>query len=169
MVAVLQSARALLIVLVVSILCTQSFAKPIRAIKRQVVEDEYDFVICGGGTAGLVLANRLSESGKFTVLVLEAGPEPTTVAAYETPGGNQFLKGSAIDWAFTTTPQQGLGGRILQYLRGRGLGGSSATNGLYYARGSASVYDRWAKIGNPGWGWNDIFPLFVKVCVIRGM
>src|SRR5258707_70453 len=129
-----QSFKSLFIILIASILCANSFATPIRAIKRQVVQDEYDFVISGGGTAGLVLANRLSETGNFTVLVLEAGPEPTTVAAYETPGGNQFLKGSAIDWGFTTTPQEGLGGRILQYLRGRGLGGSSATNGLYYAR-----------------------------------
>ncbi|KAH7061459.1 glucose-methanol-choline oxidoreductase [Macrophomina phaseolina] len=139
-----------------------SFAAPIKSLKRQAVEDQYDFVICGGGTAGLVLANRLTESGRFRVLVLEAGPEPTEVAAYETPGGNQFIKGSAIDWAFTTTPQEGLDGRILQYLRGRTLGGSSAINGLYYARGSPSVYDKWVEMGNAGWGWNDVYRLFVK-------
>ncbi|GME49661.1 GMC oxidoreductase [Neofusicoccum parvum] len=139
-----------------------SSAAPLKNLKRQAVEDEYDFVICGGGTAGLVLANRLTESGQFRVLVLEAGPEPTVVAAYETPGGNQFLKGSAIDWAFLTTPQEHLDGRVLQYLRGRALGGSSAINGLYYARGSASVYDKWAGFGNPGWGWEDVYPLFVK-------
>ncbi|POS70040.1 GMC oxidoreductase, partial [Diaporthe helianthi] len=90
------------------------------------------------GTAGLVLANRLTESGNQRVLVLEAGQEPTIVAAYATPGDNQFLKGSTIDWNFVTVPQTGLEGRQLQYLRGKAGGGSSYTNGLYYARGSAS-------------------------------
>jgi len=110
----------------------------------------------------LVLANRLTESGKFTVLVLEAGPNPEQVLAYESPGGNQFLKGSLIDWGFITAPQEHLSNRTLQYLRGRGLGGSSTTNGLYYARGSASVYDSWAKHGNTGWAWHDIYRLFKK-------
>lgn len=70
-----------------------------------------------GGTAGLVVANRLSESGKFRVLVLEAGPDPNIVAAYKPLGGNQLLSGTAIDWRFETTPQQGLEDRILTYLR----------------------------------------------------
>jgi choline dehydrogenase len=124
--------------------------------------EEYDFIIAGGGTAGLVLANRLTESGKFSVLVLEAGPNPEQVLAYESPGGNQFIKGSVIDWGIDTQPQRYLNNRTLQYLRGRTLGGSSTTNGLYYARGSASVYDQWAELGNPGWGWHDTYELFRK-------
>jgi choline dehydrogenase len=96
------------------------------------------------------------------VLVLEAGFNPEVVEAYSTPGGNQFLKGSAVDWGFVTTPQEHLGGRTLQYLRGKALGGSSVTNGLYYARGSSQVYDRWVELGNPGWGWEDVYPLFRK-------
>lgn len=67
-----------------------------------------------------------------------------------------------IDWGLITTPQKHLNNRTLQYLRGRTLGGSSATNGLYYARGSASIYDRWVEMGNPGWSWNETYPLFVK-------
>lgn len=109
-----------------------------------------------------MLANRLTESGKFSVLVLEAGPNPEQVLSYESPGGNQFIKGSVIDWGLLTTPQEHLNNRTLQYLRGRTLGGSSTTNGLYYARGSASVYDRWEELGNPGWAWNDVYPIFVK-------
>ncbi|KAJ4318577.1 hypothetical protein N0V94_004355 [Neodidymelliopsis sp. IMI 364377] len=124
--------------------------------------EEYDFIIAGGGTAGLVLANRLTESGRFSVLVLEAGPSPEQVRAYESPDGNQFIKGSVIDWGIDTQPQRHLNNRTLQYLRGRTLGGSSTTNGLYYARGSASVYDQWAELGNPGWGWDDTYDLFRK-------
>ncbi|KAJ0117444.1 choline dehydrogenase [Diaporthe amygdali] len=112
------SLKILLLLQAVLLSVNHATAKPISLIKRQSVEDEYDFVICGGGTAGLVLANRLTESGNQRVLVLEAG--------------------------------------------GKAGGGSSSTNGLYYARGSASVYDEWVALGNPGWGWDDVYPLFVK-------
>ncbi|PSN75402.1 glucose-methanol-choline oxidoreductase-like protein [Corynespora cassiicola Philippines] len=140
----------------------QSSDNPPAENESPTFEEEYDFVIAGGGTAGLVLGNRLTESGRFSVLVLEAGPNPEIVKAYESPGGNQFIKGSSIDWNLITTPQEHLGGRTLQYLRGKTLGGSSTTNGLYYARGSASVYNQWAEKGNPGWGWDDVYPLFRK-------
>ncbi|KEY73880.1 hypothetical protein S7711_06090 [Stachybotrys chartarum IBT 7711] len=139
-----------------------SFSHPIRGIDRATVHGEYDFIIAGGGTAGLVVANRLSESGNFRVLVLEAGPEPTVVSAYKPLGGNQLLSGTLIDWRFDTTPQEGLNERILTYHRGRTLGGSSVTNGFYYGRGTSTVYEQWVSRGNPGWGWADLWPLFVK-------
>lgn len=137
-------------------------AAPIEGLDRQTIQDQYDFIIAGGGTAGLVLANRLSESGKNRVLVLEAGPEPSVVSAYKAPGGNQLLGGTAIDWSLYTTPQEHLDGRVLRYHRGRCLGGSSVTNGLFYGRGSASVFDDWVRLGNPGWGWDDLYPLAIK-------
>lgn len=86
--------------------------------QERVLEPEECHLTVGvGGTAGLVLGNRLSESGNNRVLVLEAGPTPEVVAAYEAPGGNQLLGGTAIDWAFYTAPQEHLDGRILEYHR----------------------------------------------------
>ncbi|KAK1510059.1 hypothetical protein CABS01_07731 [Colletotrichum abscissum] len=123
---------------------------------------EYDFIIVGGGTTGLVLADRLSESGDQRVLVLEAGPDPHVVAMHEAPGAVEYIAGTAIDWNFYTEPQEYLGGRKLAYHRGRGLGGSSILNGLYYGRGSAHVYDHWVELGNPGWSWEEVFPKFIK-------
>ncbi|KAM0270233.1 hypothetical protein ACHAQH_009515 [Verticillium albo-atrum] len=139
-----------------------ALARPIQGLERAEIEEAYDFIIAGGGTAGLVVANRLTESGKHRVLVLEAGPDPSIVAAYKPLGGNQLLAGSAVDWRFDTVPQEGLDGKILTYYRGRGLGGSSVINGFYYGRGTSTVYDRWQDLGNPGWSWADVYPLFIK-------
>ncbi|CAK4032771.1 Dehydrogenase patE [Lecanosticta acicola] len=120
---------------------------------------KYDFCIVGGGTAGLVLANRLSESGRHQVVVFETGGPPTDVSTYAFAGGNGYaLNGgvSPIDYNFQTVPQENLHNRSLTYHRGRALGGSSVTNGLYYGMGSSTVYDAWERDGNPGWGWKAI-------------
>ncbi|KAF2102580.1 GMC oxidoreductase [Rhizodiscina lignyota] len=130
--------------------------------KGQSFKKEYDFIIVGGGTAGLVLADRLTESGKFEVVVLEYGGLPTDVESYSTAGGNQYLGSSQIDYGFSTVPQPQMGGRIMPYHRGRCLGGSSAINGLYYGRGTSTIYDKWESLGNPGWSWEDVHPLFIK-------
>lgn len=111
------SATALLTGLLALAGVRESLAAPIKGLDRAKVQDEYDFIIAGGGTAGLVVANRLTESGKFRVLVLEAGPDPSIVAAYRPLGGNQLLGNTAIDWRFDTTPQPGLNDRILTYTR----------------------------------------------------
>jgi choline dehydrogenase-like flavoprotein len=144
------------------LLLTFAQSKPIAHTKRQD-GGSYDFIIVGGGTAGLTLAARLSEDSNRSVLVLEAGGSPEAVALYKSPGGDLDVLGTPIDWAYTTLPQSTLNGRQIQYGGGRCLGGSSAINGLTYARGSASVYDQWAEMGNSGWSWDDVFPLFVKV------
>jgi choline dehydrogenase len=136
-------------------------SKPITNYKRQDASD-YDYIVVGGGTAGLALAARLTESEK-TVLVLEAGGSPEAVAAYKAPGADLQVLGSPIDWAFTTLPQASLNNRQLTYNRGRCLGGSSAINGLAYGRGSSSIYDLWQSLGNSGWSWNEVFPYFKKV------
>ncbi|GIZ37153.1 hypothetical protein CKM354_000061100 [Cercospora kikuchii] len=122
-------------------------------------QPEYDFCIVGGGTAGLTLANRLTESGRFNVVVFEAGGSPEQVATYKTAGGNQFVLNGAwslLDYNFETVPQVHLNNRTLNYHRGRALGGSSATNGLFYGLGSREVYDQWERDGNPGWNWTTI-------------
>ncbi|GLB39193.1 putative aryl-alcohol oxidase [Lyophyllum shimeji] len=127
-------------------------------------DTRYDFVIVGGGTAGNVLANRLTENPKYKVLLLEAGGSQEGVIASTIP----FLAGTLApntpyDWNYTTTPQAGLGGRSIPYPRGRMLGGSSSINYLMYTRGAAEDYDKFAKItGDQGWSWKQLQPYFQK-------
>ncbi|PVH90648.1 GMC oxidoreductase [Periconia macrospinosa] len=136
-------------------------ATPLQHSKHQDA-GSFDFIIAGGGTAGLALAARLTEDGTHSVLVLEAGLRPDTVALYQTPGADLQVPGSPIDWAFSTLPQPGLNGRQLIYNQGRCLGGSSSINGLAYTRGSSSIYNLWASLGNNGWSWEKVFPYFKK-------
>lgn len=111
----------------------------------------------------MALAARLTEDRTQSVLVLEAGASPETVASYQAPGSNQQVLGSPIDWGFGTMPQAGLNGRTISYNQGRCLGGSSAINGLAYGRGSSGIYDMWASLGNMGWSWEEVLPFFMKV------
>jgi len=124
--------------------------------------EEFDYVIVGAGSAGCVIANRLSEDGKSTVCVLEAGPEDKS-ALISTPLGFAFFpKGTVYNWSFETAPQKHMGDRIKKQPRGRGLGGSSSINAMIYIRGSKADYDGWAKAGATGWGWDDVLPYFRK-------
>ncbi|KAJ7627940.1 aryl-alcohol oxidase-like protein [Mycena polygramma] len=125
---------------------------------------EYDFVIVGGGTAGLVVANRLTENPHFSVLVLEAGVSNEDALDSTVPFlVNDLLQPNVYEWNYTTTPQPGLNGRVLPYLRAHMLGGCSAHNLMFYTRGPMDDFDRYAKLtGDPGWSWKHIFPYFLK-------
>ncbi|KAJ7075178.1 GMC oxidoreductase-domain-containing protein [Mycena belliarum] len=124
----------------------------------------FDFIVVGGGTAGNVIANRLSENPMHSVLVLEAGSSNADVLNIIVPFlANTSVPNTAIDWNYTTTPQTGLNNRVLPYPRGFVLGGTSSINFMVYTRGSMDDWDRFAKItGDHGWSWDEIFPYILK-------
>jgi choline dehydrogenase-like flavoprotein len=128
---------------------------------------QVDHVIVGAGSAGCVLANRLSADRDRGVLVLEAGG-PATLPEIAVPADWPRLSGSAVDWRYATTAQSGLGGRVVPYPRGKVLGGSSAINALAYQPGHPSGYDRWAAAGCPGWGFADLLPYFRRAETFSG-
>jgi choline dehydrogenase len=122
----------------------------------------FDYVIVGAGSAGCVLANRLSADRRNRVLVLEAGGKDNWIW-FHIPVGYLFAIGNPrSDWMFTTGEEAGLGGRSLAYPRGKVIGGSSAINAMIYMRGQAADYDGWRQLGLTGWGWDDVLPFFLK-------
>lgn len=122
----------------------------------------YDYIIIGGGSAGCVLAARLSEDSQVRVALLEAGPADRSVLIHCPAGLALLAKTGQANWGFQTTPQQGLNGRRGYQPRGKVLGGSSSVNAMIYARGHRQDYDDWAAQGNPGWSWNDVLPYFKR-------
>lgn len=123
---------------------------------------EFDFIVVGAGSAGSVLANRLSENPAVKVLVLEAG-EAKITANVENPSAWPTLLGSAIDWDYTSVPQPGLNGRITHEPRGKLIGGSSNLYLMMHIRGHTADYDGWAYGGCPGWSYQDVLPYFQKL------
>ena len=117
---------------------------------------KFSHIVVGGGTAGLVVANRLSEDPTITVGVLEAGPAAFDEPRINVPGRLGETLNTEYDWQFETIPQPGVNGRKLAWNRGKVLGGSSALNFMMWHRGSKSDYDTWEKLGNHGWGWDGI-------------
>jgi len=125
-------------------------------------EGEYDYIIVGAGSAGCLLANRLSADARQRVLVLEAGGRDNWIW-FHIPVGYLFAIGNPrSDWCFKTEPEEGLNGRSLDYPRGRVIGGSSAINAMIYMRGQAADYDHWRQLGLTGWGWDDVLPYFMR-------
>jgi choline dehydrogenase-like flavoprotein len=124
--------------------------------------DQYDYIIVGAGSAGCVLANRLSENPRNRVLLLEAGGRDNYHWVHIPVGYLYCIGNPRTDWGFTTEEDPGLNGRSLMYPRGRILGGCSSINGMIYMRGQARDYDLWAQAGCTGWGWDDVLPMFKR-------
>ncbi|GAB1378027.1 GMC family oxidoreductase [Pararhodobacter aggregans] len=120
--------------------------------------DVWDYVIVGAGSAGSLLANRLSR--KHKVLLLEAGGSDNYIWVHVPVGYLYCIDNPRADWRLRTAPEPGLNGRALLYPRGKMLGGCSSINGMLYLRGQAADYDQWRQMGNTGWGWDDVLPLF---------
>src|ERR1700754_2918651 len=124
------------------------------------LEGDFDYIVVGAGTAGCIVANRLSADPTKRVLILEAGGDDNWIW-FHIPVGYLFAIGNPrADWMFKTEAEPGLNGRALSYPRGKVIGGSSAINAMIYMRGQAADYDHWRQLGLTGWGWDDVLPLF---------
>ena len=123
---------------------------------------DYDYIIVGAGSAGCVLANRLTENGRYRVLLLEAGGNDLRIWVQMPIGYGKSFYDKRVNWMYRTEPDPGLGNREGYWPRGKVLGGSSSINAMVYIRGQAADFEAWKDLGNPGWGWSDVLPYFKK-------
>ena len=124
--------------------------------------DAVDYIVVGAGSAGCVLAGRLSEDPATTVLLLEAGPPDQSLWIHLPIGYGKTMWSKKYNWCFQTDAEPNMNGRRIYWPRGKTLGGSSSINGLIYIRGQRQDYDHWASLGNPGWGYDDVLPYFIR-------
>src|SRR5258706_1812601 len=122
----------------------------------------WDYVIVGAGTAGCVLANRLSADPDVSVLLLEAGGKDDWIWIHIPVGYLYCIGNPRTDWCYRTEAEPGLNGRSILYARGKVLGGCSSINAMVYMRGQSRDYEEWKSLGNPGWGWDDVLPVFKR-------
>ncbi|MFB0992047.1 MAG: GMC family oxidoreductase, partial [Rhodospirillales bacterium] len=125
------------------------------------MDEKFDYIVVGAGSAGCPVANRLSNDPKNRVLLLEAGPKDRNIWIH-IPIGYYRTMTSPLSWGYNTEPDEGIAGRSMLWPRGKVLGGSSAINGLVYIRGQKEDYDHWRQFGNEGWGYDDVLPFFKK-------
>src|SRR5262244_1753156 len=118
-----------------------------------------DFIVVGAGSAGAALASRLSESGRYQVLLLEAGGETHPLSRVPISFA-RFINRKGVNWLYASEPEANTGGRAIPVPRGRMLGGSSSINGMVWVRGQRQDYDHWAQLGNRGWSYQDVLPIF---------
>ena len=128
-----------------------------------MTEAEFDYIIVGAGSAGCVLANRLSASGQHRVLLLEAGEDDRWMWIRIPAGIAHILTGDRAIWRFQTEPDEKVSGRSIFWPRGRAFGGSSAVNGMIWVRGDPLEYDNWESLGNPGWGLSGVLPYLKRM------
>ncbi|MBT2303010.1 choline dehydrogenase [Variovorax paradoxus] len=129
---------------------------------RMPVEEEFDYIVVGAGSAGCVLAGRLSEDPATRVLLLEAGPPDKSLWIHLPIGYGKTMWSPTYNWRFETDPDPNMNGRRIYWPRGKTLGGSSSINGLIYIRGQREDYDHWAALRNAGWSYEDVLPYFIK-------
>ena len=127
------------------------------------MSETFDYIIVGGGTAGCVLANRLTASGRHSVLLLEAGDEARSIWTSIPAGFSKLLTNPDYNWRFKTEPEEATHNRVISVPRGKGLGGSTLINGMIYVRGQRQDYDGWAQRGCTGWSFDDVLPYFEKL------
>ena len=133
-----------------------------RLLGGDGMSESFDYIVVGAGTAGCLIANRLSADPRNSVLLLEAGGRDNWIWLHIPVGYLYAIGDKRADWRFRTQPVEGLNGRDIAYPRGKVIGGCSAINGMIYMRGQAADYDGWRQLGLAGWGWDDVLPYFLR-------